>query len=211
MLLALPAAAVCSSRLLRQQGRRALVVQVVDKLKGETRELAAANLAKSEEQAEIRNQVTRGCCVLPRVGGSWGCAVPAGHALVIHGRTWPAARPHRARMQADECTHSQQGFAAHPSTALPCPALLPQMAIIRSGEYAPAKAAFDDKWARQQAVLSKLSPDVLMRRWAALGLGAGLPTCLVGRRVGCSCAASVRSLPCHCCCLTPSIPLPCCA
>ena len=31
--------------------------QVVDKLKGETRELAAANLAKSEEQGEIRNQV----------------------------------------------------------------------------------------------------------------------------------------------------------
>ncbi|KAI7840271.1 hypothetical protein COHA_006053 [Chlorella ohadii] len=67
---------------------------VVDKLKGETRELAAANLSKSEEQAEIRNQ----------------------------------------------------------------------MAIIRSGEYAPAKAAFDDKWARQQAVLAKLSPDVLVHR-----------------------------------------------
>jgi ESCRT-I complex subunit VPS37 len=69
--------------------------QVVDKLKGETRELAAANLAKSEEQGEIRNQ----------------------------------------------------------------------MAIIRSGEYAPAKAAFDDNWARQQAVLSKMSPEVLIRRF----------------------------------------------
>lgn len=68
--------------------------QVVDKLKGETRELAAANLAKSEEQGEIRNQ----------------------------------------------------------------------MAIIRSGEYAPAKAQFDDKWARQQVVLSKLNPEVLIRR-----------------------------------------------
>ena len=43
-----------------------------------------------------------------------------------------------------------------------------QMAIIRSSEYAPAKAAFDDKWARQQAVLSKLSPDVLMRRCACV-------------------------------------------
>ena len=45
------------------------------------------------------------------------------------------------------------------------------MAIIRSGEYAPAKAAFDAQWARQQAVLAKLSPDVLMRRWAG---GVGL-------------------------------------
>ena len=32
--------------------------QVVDKLKGESRELAAANLAKSEEQGEIRNQAS---------------------------------------------------------------------------------------------------------------------------------------------------------
>jgi ESCRT-I complex subunit VPS37 len=42
-----------------------------------------------------------------------------------------------------------------------------QMAIIRSSEYAPAKAAFDTKWRRQQAVLAKLSPEVLMRRWGA--------------------------------------------
>jgi len=39
------------------------------------------------------------------------------------------------------------------------------MAVVRASDYAPAKAAFDEKWARQQAVLAKLSPDVLMRRW----------------------------------------------
>lgn len=40
------------------------------------------------------------------------------------------------------------------------------MAIIRSSEYAPARAAFDGKWARQQRVLSKLSPEVLAKRLA---------------------------------------------
>lgn len=38
------------------------------------------------------------------------------------------------------------------------------MAIIRSGEYAPAKAAFDAKWGRQAEALARLSPEVLMRR-----------------------------------------------
>ncbi len=40
-----------------------------------------------------------------------------------------------------------------------------QMAVVRASDYAPSKAAFDSKWARQQAVLAKLSPEVLMRRW----------------------------------------------
>jgi hypothetical protein len=71
-------------------------VQPVKQLKAKNLELAAANLAAAEEQADKRNQV----------------------------------------------------------------------AIIRSSEYAPAKAAFDAQWARQQAVLSKLSPEVLLRRWA---------------------------------------------
>lgn len=48
-----------------------------------------------------------------------------------------------------------------------------QVAIIRSSEYAPAKAAFDDKYARQATVLEKLAPEVLLRRWAAAWLGGG--------------------------------------
>jgi ESCRT-I complex subunit VPS37 len=49
-----------------------------------------------------------------------------------------------------------------------------QVAIIRSSEYAPAKAAFDDKYARQAAVLEKLAPEVLLRRWVWGGGGGGL-------------------------------------
>ncbi|KAL4458438.1 hypothetical protein ABPG75_013303 [Micractinium tetrahymenae] len=81
-------------RLVQAAAQRLDLWQGVERLKGETRELAAANLARSEEQAGIRNQ----------------------------------------------------------------------MAVVRASDYAPAKAAFDDKWARQQAVLAKLSPEVLMRR-----------------------------------------------
>jgi ESCRT-I complex subunit VPS37 len=69
-------------------------MQALERLREESRELATANLARGEEQADIRNQ----------------------------------------------------------------------QAIIRSSEYAPAKAAFDEKWGRQQGVLAKLSPEVLMRR-----------------------------------------------
>ena len=69
-------------------------LQSLERLREESRELAAANLARGEDQADIRNQ----------------------------------------------------------------------QAIIRSSEYAPAKAAFDEKWGRQQGVLAKLSPEVLMRR-----------------------------------------------
>ena len=76
-------------------------VQALERLREQSRELAAANLARGEEQADIRNQ----------------------------------------------------------------------QAIIRSSEYAPAKAAFDEKWGRQQGVLAKLSPEVLRRR---SGGGAGL-------------------------------------
>lgn len=70
----------------------------------------------------------------------------------------------------------------HAHFGAPCPAFTPvargapqqagirnQMAVVRASDYAPAKAAFDDKWARQQAVLAKLSPEVLMRRWASGG------------------------------------------
>ena len=77
------------------------MVQVVDKLKGETRELAATNLAKSEEQAEIRNQVTPGCCVLMCVAG-WnpGAAASGRWPIGDAGQDVACCPPHRARMQA---------------------------------------------------------------------------------------------------------------
>ena len=92
----------------------------------------------------------------------------------MHAPRRPRAAGIRGLIERCLCLHA----AAPPRNApsRPPPPLLPlplprQMAIIRSGEYAPAKAAFDAQWARQQAVLAKLSPDVLMRRWAG---GVGL-------------------------------------
>lgn len=134
--------------------------QVVDKLKGETRELAAANLAKSEEQGEIRNQVRQ------RMAGSFACdcagerAVWSGVQAQQAGAVW-SGMPQSSSLDGMGLTAAPPHIPTHPPAH--------QMAIIRSGEYAPAKAQFDDKWARQQVVLSKLSPEVLIRRYA-LGL-----------------------------------------
>ncbi len=125
---------------------------MVDKLKGETRELAAANLSKSEEQAEIRNQVRGGV-------HRWSSRVES--ELLQSG----------AREVQRSKQHSASAFVPL-SAPPPVPYSPHQMAIIRSGEYAPAKAAFDDKWARQQAVLAKLSPDVLVHRCGAAGKGS---------------------------------------
>ena len=38
------------------------------------------------------------------------------------------------------------------------------VAIVRSSEYDPARAAFDTKYARQRAVLERLAPEVLTAR-----------------------------------------------
>lgn len=47
-----------------------------------------------------------------------------------------------------------------------------QMAIIRSSEYAPARAGFEERSARQAAVLSQLAPEALMGRLAEAAAAA---------------------------------------
>lgn len=100
------------------------------------------------------------------MGGSFACDCASERAVWREGsQLYGAACPQNRQGCGMPKARSLDGMgltAAPPRIPAHPPAH--QMAIIRSGEYAPAKANFDDKWARQQAVLSKLSPEVLIRR-----------------------------------------------
>ncbi len=140
-------------------------------------DLANANLAKEGEIAELRNQIAiirwpkNLIALLHDVLASAGalCASHDQHSVTSRKREPKDVHCHLCELPL---CRGIGGVAQSAARSLPCIAFTPNQTLYpsnfcRSSEYALAKEAFDEKMARQAAVLEKIAPAKLIASLAA--------------------------------------------